>query len=453
MIKVRKELGKYFILVSVFSIAFILIISNISITHFFSDYIKEMRAKNDYKIVQYVERFYSDGNGMGYQSLMNIMHYAFSESVTIRIRDNNNNMLWSSGTPETMHDMFELNTQDDNSLQYQGYPFNYNGERIGTIEVGRPKSLISSLEERDFLLTINGIFIIAFIFSVIIAVLLSLRTSLKFLKPIYQIKENAKLIEDGKYKKLIDISTNTYELHDLSVSIKKLAERLDYQEELRRRMTTDIAHELRTPLATLQSHVEALMDGVWKPNSEKFSIIHNEIIRLTKLIKELSDLSVIESDEIKLEKNFVDLSNIINDITESFEPLFVSKNITLKKDVQQDVLIYGDIDRLSRIFTNILSNAFKYTNEYGNVCIELKDSDDVIRLLVEDTGIGIPKQDIKHVFERFYRSDLSRSRKTGGTGIGLTISKALIEAHNGKIEVKSEEGKGTKVYIYFKKSS
>jgi signal transduction histidine kinase len=104
---------------------------------------------------------------------------------------------------------------------------------------------------------------------------------------------------------------------------------------------------------------------------------------------------------------------------------------------------------MKRVFVNILSNAYKYTNENGNVQVSLKRLKDVIRITVEDTGIGIPKEDIKHVFERFYRSDLSRSRGTGGTGIGLTITRALVEAHDGRIKIESEEGKGTKVIIEF----
>jgi signal transduction histidine kinase len=113
------------------------------------------------------------------------------------------------------------------------------------------------------------------------------------------------------------------------------------------------------------------------------------------------------------------------------------------------VQMMGDPDRLSQVFINILSNAFKYTNENGSIKVALEQADSLIRVLVEDTGIGIPKEDIKHIFERFYRSDLSRSRGTGGTGLGLTITKALVESHNGKIRIESEEGRGTKFTITF----
>ena len=401
------------------------------------------------KIVQYVEQVYSNNNGLNSQSLMNIMHYAYSEAVIVQLRNSQNKIVWSSGTPETMHNIMGGNDSNDNSLAFRSYPFNYKDSKIGTIDVGRPKSIISSIEDKQFLRTINIVFAAAFLFSVIIAILSSSRISKKFLEPIYLIKENAKLIKNEKYKELNEVRTNTYELHDLSVSVKELAEKLEYQAALRKRMTSDIAHELRTPLATIQSHIEAFMDGVWEPNSEKLAIIHDEIFRLTKLIKDLSDLSNVESDEIKLKKSEINLSALMNNIAESFEPLFISKSINFKKEIQSNVKLSGDADRLNQVFTNILSNAYKYTNENGIVRVGLKQLKDVIRVTVEDTGIGIPKEDIKHVFERFYRSDLSRNRGTGGTGIGLTITKAYIEAHDGRIRIESEEGNGTKVIIDF----
>lgn len=450
MTRISRQLGKYFIFISMLSIAFITIISNVSINIFFSDYIKGSRSRDDLKVVQYVEQVYSDSNELNAQSLMSIMHYAFSEAVTVHIRDMKNNIIWNSGTPETMYNMMGVTNGSDSNLAFRNYPFSYKGNQVGTIDVGRPKSIISSVEDKQFLRTINSVFAVAFLFSILIAILSSASISKKFLRPIFLIKENARLIEDGKYKKLNEVSTNTFELHDLSKSVKELAERLDEQDVLRRRMTSDIAHELRTPLATIQSHIEAFMDGVWEPNPEKLSIIYDEISRLTKLIKDLSDLSIAESDDIKLYKKMVNLSTLMNNIVESFEPLFISKSIHLQKEIQSDIELMGDADRLSQILINILSNAYKYTNDDGSVHINLRQLKDLIRISVEDTGIGIPKEDTKHVFERFYRSDLSRNRGTGGTGIGLTITKALVEAHDGTIRIESEEGKGTKVFIEFK---
>lgn len=449
MIKISEQLRKYFVTISILSIAFITITSNISINYFFSDYIRDSRSRDDLKVVQYVERVYSDYKELNSHSLMNIMHYAFSEDVVIQIRDKDNNISWNSSTFGIMYGMVDEYSNDEGNFSFRSYPLAYNGVQIGTIDVGRPKSIISNIEDEKFLITINSIFAAASILTLIIAIRSSTHISNKFLNPIYTIKENAKLIEQGKYKTLNDVNTNTFELYELSVSVKELAERLNYQESLRKRMTTDIAHELRTPLAAIQSHIEAFMDGVWEPNDERLSVIHGEIIRLTKLINELSELSIVEEDEINLKLSTVDLSETLNEIMDSYEPMFLDKNININKNIQNDVNLMGDMDYLKRIFVNILSNSIKYTNEYGSVSVSLEQIKDKIRIIVKDTGIGIPKEDLKYIFERFYRSDLSRNRQTGGTGIGLTITKALVEAHGGTIKIDSEVGKGTNVIVEF----
>ena len=451
MIKISDQLRKYFVTISILSIAFITITTNLSINYFFSDYIRDSRSRDDVKVVQYVEQVYSNYEEFNSESLMIIMHYAFSEDVVIQIRDRDNNISWNSSTFGIDYGIKDEYINNESNFSFRNYLFMYNGENIGSIDVGRPKSIISNIEDEKFLITINSIFGIASLLTLFIAYRSSNSISKKFLNPIYVIKENAKLIEQGKYKKLNEVETNTFELNELSVTVKELAERLNYQEALKRRMTTDIAHELRTPLAAIQSHIEAFMDGVWEPNDERLAVIHGEILRLTHLIKELSELSIVEDDEIKLYADNVDLSVTLNDITDSYEPMFIEKNIKLNKNIQDNIVIVGDIDYLKRIFANILSNAYKYTNENGTVNVSLSQINDKIKISVSDTGIGIPKEDLKHIFERFYRSDLSRARETGGTGIGLTITKALVEAHGGTIKIDSEVGKGTDVIIELNK--
>lgn len=448
MTKINNQLRKYFIFVTMLSIGFITIVANISINLFFSNYIKETRSRDDLKVVRYVEEVYNDYNGLDAQALMSIIHYTFSESVAVRLRDMEDNIVWNSSTSDMITNMGGK-VISESSLAYKNYPMNYQGKQIGTIEVGRPKSVISSFEDKQYLNTINIIFAIAFIFSVIIAMLSSLRISKKFLEPIYQIIENTNLIKDGKYKQLKKVTTDTYELNELSKSISELSERLDYQELLRSRMTSDMAHELRTPLTTLQSHIEAFMDKIWEPNTERLTMVHEEIIRLTKLIKELSDLSIIEGNEIKLNQSKINFSAFLNNMIESFKPMLISKNITVQSEIQQDIELLGDVDHINRILVNILSNAYKYTNEFGTIKVFLTKMEGVITVIIEDSGIGIPKEDIKYVFERFYRSDLSRNKGTGGTGIGLTITKSLVEANNGEIKIESEEGHGTRVICKF----
>ncbi|MGE4283423.1 MAG: sensor histidine kinase [Clostridia bacterium] len=459
MININRQLRKYFISIAFISIVFITVVSNISMNYFFSNYVKASRLQDDQKLVQYIERLYEDGGGiLDERSLMNILHYSYSEAIDIKLKTVDNEVVWESDKSDIMMHgmmggMLDQRAYSKTNIVYKDYPLGYKGQQVSIVSVGRPQSILVTTQDRGFIYTINGVYFISFIFSVILAGILSLHVSKKFLKPIYSIKENAKLIENEKYSQLYDVNTSTFELHDLSISIKELAEKLEYQDALRKRLTTDIAHELRTPLATLQSHIEAFMDGVWEPTQEKLLSIHDEIIRLTKLIKDLSDLSRIESEQIKLDLQHVNLSSILNNVVDNFEPLLISKNINIKKYIQCDIEIMGDADRLNQIFINLLSNSYKYTNEGGQITVRLTELKDKISVLIQDTGVGISKEDLSHIFERFYRGDVSRSRETGGTGIGLTVTKAMIEAHKGIVKVESEIDKGTRILIVFPKSS
>lgn len=452
MITISDQLRKYFVTISILSIAFITITTNLSINYFFSDYIRDSRSRDDIKVVQYVEQVYSNYDEMNSESFMIIMHYAFSENVVIQVRDKDNKIIWNSSTYGLDYGITDEYSSNEGNFSFRNYPFIYNDILVGSIDVGRPKSIISNIEDEKFLITINSIFGIASLLTLIIALRSSKNISKRFLNPIYIIKKNAKLIEQGKYKDLNEVETNTFELHELSVSVKELADRLNYQETLKRRMTTDMAHELRTPLAAIQSHIEAFMDGVWEADDERLSVILGEIIRLTHLINRLSELSIAEDDKIKLNVSNVNLSEILNDILDNYEPMFIDKKINIDKNIKENINITGDSDYLKRIFVNILSNAVKYTNENGTVSVYLNQINNMIRIIVTDNGIGIPKEDLKHIFERFYRSDLSRNRETGGTGIGLTITKALVEAHGGTIKIDSEVGRGTNVTLILRSS-
>jgi len=341
---------------------------------------------------------------------------------------------------------------DNTKFAYNSYEYKEAGKVIGSILVGRPKSIFSTTEDKRFFYTINGIYLIAALFSTFVGTFLKNRISKTFLKPIYAIQENTKFIEEGSYGKVSDVGTNTIELSDLSLAINNMAVKLEQQENIRKRMTADISHELRTPLATLSSHIEAFLDGVWEPTPERLGIIQNEITRLTKLIKDLGDLSSLENEGARFEKKEINLSVLFSNIIESFEPLFHSEEITLEKSIKVNILFKGDADRLNQIFINIISNALKYTNKGGRVYVVMDEDKDRIHIKVMDNGIGISKQDLPYVFERFYRGDKSRSRETGGKGIGLTITKALVEAHNGTIKISSEQDEGTTVEIQFDKN-
>jgi signal transduction histidine kinase len=451
MIRIKDQLGRYFTLISIASIAFITIVSNLSMNIFFSNYLQNSRNSDDRVLVDYIRELNEEEKGLSETDRMSIEHYAFNLQVEVILLDQEGRVVVASGNPEGVNQGLTSPSDyiDDTKFNYKTYDYGEGDPALGDILIGRPKSIFVTSEDRRFAYTINGIYLAAAIVSVTIGMMLKNRVSSTFLKPIYAIQDNAKYIEDGEFRKVMDVETRTLELDSLSHSINDMALRLEQQERIRKRMTADIAHELRTPLATLNSHIEAFLDGVWEPTPDRLVIIQDEITRLTKLIRDLGDLSTFENEQARLDLKEVQLSPLLENIIESFEPLFIGKGISLEKEIADSLSILGDTDRLNQVFINVISNALKYTDKGGTVFVGLqKEAQDVV-VTVRDNGMGIRKEDLPFVFERFYRGDRSRSRETGGKGIGLTITKALVEAHQGTIRIASAETGGTTVTIRF----
>lgn len=264
-----------------------------------------------------------------------------------------------------------------------------------------------------------------------------------FLKPIEKITEAANKIRQGKLDTKVEMTNNIVELNELSNSINHLSQSLRHQDLLRKRLTSDISHELRTPLTILQGYIEALSDGIWEPTEEKLNICKNEVTRLIKLVNQLKHLTDIEKHQLNLDIQQYSLSEVLNEIIESYKPQFIEKRVRLDGNIKEGIQIWGDQDKIKQAIVNLISNALKFTNTGGSVGINILEYKNDVEIKIKDTGIGIDKEDLPYIFERFYRSDVSRNRKTGGSGIGLTITKNLIEAHGGSITVESERNKGS----------
>jgi two-component system sensor histidine kinase BaeS len=210
-----------------------------------------------------------------------------------------------------------------------------------------------------------------------------------------------------------------------------------------------VAHELRTPLAAIRSYIEAMLDGVWTFDQERLKSCHEELMRLTRMIKDIEKLSKYEG-EITLNKKQFNLHEVAQQIVANFEHEYENKGIELTFHAEYTEIV-ADQDKLSQVIINLLSNALKYTNEGGSVKLTISKFNHFVEITVTDTGIGISEDDLPHVFERFYRADKSRTRSTGGSGIGLTITRAIVKAHGGKIKIESTVGVGTKVNVILPK--
>ena len=261
----------------------------------------------------------------------------------------------------------------------------------------------------------------------------------------------SRLIADGHYEERVRVPEGEAdELAQLARRFNLMAERLEEAESLRQRLIGDVTHELRTPLTTIKGSMEGLIDGVLPATPEMFEQIYHEADRLARLVNDLQELSRVEAGAYPLEIRPLDLAIPVKSVLKRMSPLFEEKNIALHVDLPKTPLrVLADSDRTIQILTNLLANALHYTPSGGEVWIHAERGKDEARVLVRDTGRGIPPEHLPRLFTRFYRVDSSRSRAAGGgSGIGLTVAKHLVEAQGGRIWAESEgKGKGSAFYF------
>ena len=284
--------------------------------------------------------------------------------------------------------------------------------------------------------------IISIVFAAIAGIILAGKISV----PVKAATRAAKDIARGNYNNRINTDICTMELSELGNAVNHMAESLDNQEMLRRRLTSDVAHELRTPVANVSSNIEAIIEGVLEPTNERLSSCYNELERITGIITELEKLRQIEGENMILHIGHVDIYELAKEVKLIFENEMSKKNIRCDI-IGEHIDVCVDKDKMSQVLNNLISNAVKYTDNYGNIQITVIQENENVVITVEDNGCGIDDNDIQYIFERFYRTDKSRNRSTGGAGIGLTITRAIVQLHGGTIHVESKKGVGSLVKV------
>lgn len=265
--------------------------------------------------------------------------------------------------------------------------------------------------------------------------------------PLRNLSRAAEQIEQGNFDQQVPVETKD-EIGHLAAIFNRMAETLAVNTSLRRQFLANIAHELRTPLAIIQGHLEGMIDGVIEPSQEQLSSLHEEAIRLNRLITDLRDLSLAEVRQLALEKSITDVNQIISRVLYMLKPLADGKDILVNCALDEELpKIAVDADRISQVFYNIIVNAIRYSPVKGIVKVVTMVAEIEgqlwLRISVIDNGPGIAREDIPHIFDHFYRGDKSRDRKSGGSGLGLAIVKQLVEIHGGRVTVESELGEGS----------
>jgi signal transduction histidine kinase len=302
--------------------------------------------------------------------------------------------------------------------------------------IGDDPTLKEEMRE-SFMVAIDEIMVVAATVAFLSAMFFSSYVARRIVGPVQRMMRASQRIAAGEYRERVPV-VGSDELAELAHAFNRMAATMEQTEQRRLELIGNVAHELRTPLSSIQVMMEGLVDGVLPADPATYADFQREIKRLQRLVRDLQELSRVEAGQIPLNLEPEDIRMVIQSVGDRLRPQFEDKAVSLELDLAEDMpLVPVDSDRMRQVLVNLIGNALHYTPAGGCVSVCLDRHGDTLHVQIQDTGIGIPAEHLPHIFERFYRVDRSRSRAGGGSGIGLTIAKHLIEAHGGVLAVTS----------------
>ncbi len=458
-LSLRVKLSLAFFLVAALLFVILSILANFFLERQFKAYVLNNQEKKNNDIVALLTSRYRDWGGKwDVNGLEDIGVNTLGDGLMLRVHDTSGKVLWDAQVHDNgmcasilthmAQNMQMLNHNFQGGYEEKIYPITIDNVQVGSVDVGYYGPYFYTDIDIQFLNTINRLLLWAAVTAAAASIILGIVLARQLTRPIARVISTTRNIAQGDYKDRIYEKSSTKEISELTDSVNSLADTLGKQEKLRKRLTADVAHELRTPITTLQSHLEAMIDGTWEADSGRLESCHEEVVRISKLVGDLEKLTRYEGENLSVNYGSFDLAALLYRITTNFQGEYKNKGVALMLDAIETPM-EADEDKMSQVFINLLSNALKYTPTGGKVDIRLYSSDRFAEVRIQDTGIGIDKEDLPYIFDRFYRTDRSRTRSSGGSGIGLAIVKAIVEAHQGDIRVDSEPGKGSTFIVIF----
>ncbi len=321
----------------------------------------------------------------------------------------------------------------------KGIPISVDKKVVGTLLVTPGSQSATTTLVNEFQTSVRRAIISSGFLAGLTALALGVVLFFQITAPMRKLRKAAAAIAEGDLTQRVEI-TGEDEFAQLGETFNQMAANLSQAEIQRQHLMADVAHELRTPLTAIQGTVEGMQDGVLPCDAEQLNALLAETTLLNRLIEDLRLLSLAETNQLKLQRQPIEINNLINQITERLQPQARTKGIQLEHSLQDGLpTLQMDPDRITQILNNLITNASRYTPQGGSIQISTSQKSPAtsVMISVKDTGTGISAQDLPHIFDRFYRADRSRSRISGGSGLGLAIVKELVEAHGGTIKVES----------------
>jgi signal transduction histidine kinase len=328
----------------------------------------------------------------------------------------------------------------------QGTPILVDDRQVGSVLVALPPPGPDP-REQSYLDRTTRALLIGAIGAGALALLVGLLLSQRFLRPLTELTRAITAMRGGDLNQQVQVRSHD-ELGDLAHTFNQMSAQIHRANQLRKQMTADIAHDLRTPLMVISGYIEALRDATFQPTPERFEAMNREALLLQRLVEDLRTLSLADAGELKLVYQPVSPRELLEQVKESFEPIASQQQVALQVQTDDPLPeLRVDRERMEQVLANLISNALHYTPAGGVVTLLARRQQNAVQLVVSDTGSGIPEDKLPNIFERFYRVEESRSQNQGESGLGLAIAKSIVEAHQGAITVESQVGVGTSMIV------
>ncbi len=406
-----------------------------------ADLVDRQRDEDSAQIVATLAQAYDDASGWATADLTGAFALAASASADLVVLGSGGDVV--ATMPPTMGELMGRMHGEDASLgaddlgEARRAVIEVDGTAVGNAQLRFPSTVSDPQRQvRDALTrTVLAGAGIAALAALTVAVFVSRHVT----RPLMALTEAVRRVEAGDRDARVDMAGAPGELGELAAAFDQMAESLHREDRLRRTLVADVAHELRTPATILRASSEEMVDGLAAPTPERLSSLHDEVLRLERVIEDLEALASAQAAGLHLDRAAVDLAATVTQAAELLRPRFDDAGLGLSIDTTP-VLVDGDAGRLHQVAVNLLSNALKFTPNGGNVTVVVEPIEALAKLVVSDTGPGIPADELTHLFERFWRG--SGAARSAGSGIGLAIVAELVRAHGGTVTVDSPPGEG-----------
>lgn len=456
-----KKSLKNILIISYSFMALLIILSlsvffNIRADQLFEEYAKKQRKTQVEQIISQMNQLYDKETDTFDKSGIGMIGYAaLQNGYLIQVQSINSEIDWDVRTHRTeeCHNILE-HAEGNMKGRYPNFKGSYTedtytleneGTVFGSLKVGYYGPYSLNDQELELMGALNQSLLLIGAAALLGVIILGIIIARAVSKPIDSVIQVAQKIAGGEYGAQAEAVRGMSETDHMVEAINEMSRELETEEQQKKQITADVAHELRTPLTNLQSHMEAMIDGIWEPTSERLESCHAEILRLVRIVGQLQELYSLENRDQELNLAEFNFRALCDNIYHDFEITIKEKQITLLTEIKSGETLFADYSRIKQCMVNLISNALTYTPAGGTITIGYRIlGDGSQEIIVEDSGIGVPKEELPHLFERFYRVDKSRSKKTGGMGIGLSITRAIVDQHGGRIYAENREGGGSR---------